>query len=214
MFDSKKIFDAIRNLEKAKERGEISAREFELESKKINTFVDFWLDRHHGFEPANPSIYGEKIKQAKTPGFTLDTMFLLDGIVEHAMIIPGSDNQVNLFLIISDNDWTYSVSTNRNRNECDKYFAVRKAERALLFQTVSPVETEDGYIFQGSDLGFRGTILECFERFELIRMCLPDLMTDGHMRWSRENIKFLHSLIDEPDLVQILATRLASKASA
>jgi hypothetical protein len=195
MFDAEKIFDAFRNLEKSLERGEISSREYSLETKKIQPFLDLMIDRHHGFEPANPSIYGEKIKQAKTPGITLDSSFLLDGIVEHAMIIPGfSDDMVNLFLIISDDVWTYAVNTNRHRNEFDRYLAVRKGEGRLLFQTIPTVDTEEGYLFQGSDLGFRGTILECLKRFEIVKMYLPDKMVDGHIRWSKVNIKFLYSM--------------------
>jgi hypothetical protein len=213
MFNTKKIFEALSMLENSFEKGEISQRDFELETKKLKPFEEFWMDRHHGFDFFSMAMYGSRIKDAKIPGITLDSRFLLDDIVEYAIIVGGPlRSEVNLFLVISDEKWTFAVNTNHFRNESDKYIAVKKGEGLHLFQTIRPIETDEGFIFQSADLGFRGTILQCLERFELVKLCLPDQMVDGHIRWSKENIKFLHSLIDEPDLHEILNQRIAARA--
>jgi hypothetical protein len=204
MFDVEKIIaaeKAIRTeiLKKIKQKDDCRHLEYELEY--LSPYITFVETRKSGFLPHNPEYYGSKILSVNIPGIRLRHDLLLDTKVLYAGIVQGwNQSQMNLFMIVEDDKYFYSINTNNFRNEHNMFFAVENGQVDLLFSTITPKRVYGTYTFQSFDLCYRGSIIECLQRFRMVQAGLPDKMSDGWVNWTKANVVYLQNLINNPEL--------------
>jgi hypothetical protein len=174
---------------------------FESQMQAIAPFLEFIKKTETGFEPTNSEFYGSVIKSLNFQGLFLNQLYLSENPVLYAGIVRGAfDSTMNLFMIIEVGKYAYSINTSLSGTERDSIHATQKVYSSVLMKTINLSDLYFQYIAQPIDLGFRGNILQCKNRFASIMHNLPDAVSDGSVKWTKANIIYLQSLINSVDI--------------
>jgi hypothetical protein len=203
MFDIDKINAKLQQIEGL--HGENGANpdpaNFKSGMNLMAPFSRFVESQKAGFEESNNEYYGSLLLCLNAPGISLHPEYLTDNKVMYAGIVRGFDtSMINLFLIVEVGCYAYSINTNAWRNNWDVFYAIPAEHAKLLMSTISPDLLYTDYVFQSFGLAYRGSIAQCLDYFSQLKHHLPDPMSDGSIKWTENNIRYLQSLLFTEDL--------------
>jgi hypothetical protein len=203
MFDTNKIIAKLQQIEAL--YGENGTKpdpaNFKSEMNLIAPFSRFVESQKAGFEPSNNEYHGTLVLDLNAPGITLHPAYLADNKVMYAGIVRGFDtSMINLFLIVEVDDYAYSINTNAWRNNWDVFYAIPSEYAKLLMSTINADIFFTEHVFHSFGLAYCGSVTECLNYFSQLKHRLPDPMSDGSIKWTESNIRFLQTLLFTEDL--------------
>jgi hypothetical protein len=167
----------------------------------IAPFSRFIESQKAGFEPSNNEYHGTLVLDLNSPGIYLNPEYLSDNQVIYAGLVRGFDtNMINLFMIVLIGGYAYSINTNAWRNSWDVFYATPDSHANLLMSTINTDIFFSDHVFHSFGLAYRGSVAQCLYYFSQLKHHLPDPMSDGSIKWTENNIRYLQSLLFTEDL--------------